>query len=63
MKSDSRLARNFLMGTNGDAVNALLCACAYNLLKILNKLRLFCAQMGIGLSDLLAMLRLQQAYV
>ena len=61
MKSDSRLARNFLKGANGDAVNALLCACAYNLRKILNKLRLFCAQMEIGLSDLLAMLRLQQA--
>ena len=61
MKSDSRLARNFLKGANGDAVNALLCACAYNLRKILNKLRLFCAQMEIGLSGLLAMLRLQQA--
>ena len=61
MKSDSRLARNFLKGANGDAVNALLCACAHNLRKILNKLRLFCAQMEIGLSDLLAMLRLQQA--
>lgn len=61
MKSDSRLARNFLKGTNGDAVNALLCACAHNLRKILNKLRLFCAQMAIGLSDLLAMPRSQQA--
>ena len=61
MKSDSRLARNFLKGANGDAVNALLCACAHNLRKILNKLRLFCAQIGIGLSDLLAMLRLQNA--
>ena len=60
MKSDSRLARNFLKGTNGDAVNALLCACAHNLRKILNKLRLFCAQMAIRLCDLLAMLRLQQ---
>lgn len=60
MKSDSRLARNFLKGTNGDAVNALLCACAHNLRKILNKLRLFCAQMAIRLCDLLAILRLQQ---
>ena len=60
MKSDSRLARNFLKGTNGDAVNALLCACAHNLRKILNKLRLFCAQMAIRLCDLLAMMRLQQ---
>ena len=59
MKSDSRLARNFLKGSNGDAVNALLCACAHNLRKILNKLRLFCAQMGIGLADLLAVLHLR----
>lgn len=44
MKSDGRLARNFLKGTNGDAINALLCAAAHNLRKILNKLRLFLAQ-------------------
>ena len=63
MKSDSRLARNFLKGSNGDAVNALLCACAHNLRKILNKLRLFCAQMAISLCHLLVILRLQQASV
>jgi transposase, IS5 family len=61
MKSDSRLARNFLKSTHGDAVNALLCASAHNLRKIFHKLRLLCAQMGIGLSDLLAMLRLHNA--
>ena len=60
MKSDSRLARNFLKGTHGDAVNVLLCACAHNLRKILNKLRLFCAQMRVKLCDLLVLLRLQQ---
>jgi transposase, IS5 family len=43
MKSDGRLARNFLKGTHGDAINALLCAAAHNLRKILNKLRLFWA--------------------
>jgi transposase, IS5 family len=43
MKSDSRLSRNFLKGVQGDAINALLCAVAHNLRKILNKLRLFCA--------------------
>jgi IS5 family transposase len=43
MKSDGRLSRNFLKGTNGDAMNALLCAAAHNLRKILNKLRLFWA--------------------
>jgi IS5 family transposase len=43
MKSDGRLARNFLKGAHGDAINALLCAAAHNLRKILNKLRLFWA--------------------
>lgn len=37
------------------------CIAKGNLRKILNKLRLFCAQMGIRLCDLLAMLRLQNA--
>ena len=32
---------NFLKGANGDAVNALLCACVHNLRKVLNRLRLF----------------------
>ena len=41
MKSDGRLARNFLKGVEGDAVNALLCAAGHNLRKILKKLRLF----------------------
>jgi transposase, IS5 family len=44
MKSDGRLARNFLKGSHGDAINALLCAAAHNLRKILNKLRLFWVQ-------------------
>jgi IS5 family transposase len=59
MEPDSRLAQNFLKGSNGDAVNALPCACAHNLRKVLNRLRLLCAQMAIGLSELVAMLRLQ----
>ena len=46
MKSDGRLARNFLKGVEGDAVNALLCGAGHNLRKILKKLRLFCAQWG-----------------
>jgi IS5 family transposase len=41
LKSDGRLARNFLNGAEGDAVNALLCAAGHNLRKILRKLRLF----------------------
>ena len=31
MKNESRLGRNFLLGKNGDAFNALMCACAANL--------------------------------
>ena len=32
MKSDGRLARNFLKGVEGDAMNALLCGAAGHLL-------------------------------
>lgn len=53
MKSDGRLARNFLKGIQGDAINALLCAAGHNMRKILRKLRLFCAQLGIALRWLL----------
>jgi transposase, IS5 family len=59
LKSDSRLARNFLKGGHGDAINALLCAAAHNLRKILAKLRLLCAQVGWNLNNLLVILRLQ----
>jgi transposase, IS5 family len=45
MKSDGRMARYFLQGVQGDAVNALLCAATYNLRKILAKLRFFCTPM------------------
>ena len=38
MKSDGRLARNFLKGTDGDAMNALLCGAGHNLRKILRHL-------------------------
>jgi transposase, IS5 family len=53
MKSDGRLARNFLKGTEGDAMNVLLCAAGHNLRKILKKLRLLCAPLGISLRQLL----------
>ena len=43
MKSDGRLARNFLKGVDGDAINALLCGAGHNMRKILKKLRLLCA--------------------
>ncbi|MFI4939290.1 MAG: IS5 family transposase [Burkholderiales bacterium] len=41
MKSDGRLGRNFLKGTEGDAMNALLCGAGHNLRKILRRLALF----------------------
>jgi IS5 family transposase len=39
MKTDGRFDRNFLAGTRGDAVNAVLCGAGYNLRLILNYLR------------------------
>ena len=57
MKSDGRLARNFLKGVDGDAMNALLCGAGHNMRKILKKLRLFCAQYSISLQTLLARLQ------
>jgi IS5 family transposase len=43
MKTDGRLDRNYLLGTEGDAVNALLAAAGYNLRQILRHLRLLFA--------------------
>jgi IS5 family transposase len=45
MKTDGRLDRNYLLGTEGDAVNALLAAAGYNLRQILRRLRLLFALM------------------
>lgn len=56
MKSDGRLARNFLKGAEGDAANALLCAAGHNLRKILKKLRLFYVCLQIALQRLVARL-------
>lgn len=53
LKSDGRLARNFLKGIEGDAMNALLCGAGHNMRRILKKLRLLCAQLGITLQQLL----------
>jgi IS5 family transposase len=36
LKQDHRLSRNFLLGTIGDKVNALLAGSGFNLRKILN---------------------------
>jgi len=35
MKKDGRMDRNYLAGKEGDRINALLCACGYNLRKLL----------------------------
>ena len=35
LKSDNRMSRNYLKGTDGDKINALLCACGFNFRKLL----------------------------
>ena len=39
MKSDGKLGRNWLKGSVGDAINAVLCGCGHNLRMILRKLK------------------------
>ena len=43
MKAEGKLGRNWLKGSIGDALNAVLCGAGYNLRMILRKLRLLCA--------------------
>jgi IS5 family transposase len=43
-KTDGRLGRNYLLGHDGDRINALLAAAGHNLRLILNKLRLLFAR-------------------
>ncbi|MCG1038411.1 IS5/IS1182 family transposase, partial [Mycetohabitans sp. B7] len=43
------LDRNWLKGTLGDAIHAVLCGAGHNLRMILRKLRLFCALIGLAL--------------
>ena len=40
MKNDHRLGRNYLLGTIGDKINAVLSGCAFNLKKIINFLKI-----------------------
>lgn len=54
MKEDGRLGRNHLLGTAGDAMNALLVGAGHNLRLILNWLRLFVACMIAALRSLWA---------
>lgn len=35
LKTDNRMSRNYLKGRDGDQINAVLCACGYNLRKLL----------------------------
>ena len=58
LKSEGSLARNFLKGVEGDAMNALLCGAGHNLRKILRKLRLFYASCGFIVLELLSRLLL-----
>jgi IS5 family transposase len=46
MKTDGRLDRNFLLGHDDDAINALLAADAHNLRLVLAFLILWCALIG-----------------
>ena len=42
MKNEGKLRRNWLKGSLGDALNAVLCGAGYNLRMILRAIRLFC---------------------
>ena len=54
MKNDGRLDRNFLMGIDGDAINAILAACGYNLRLILKRLPLWLAKILASLWEKMA---------
>jgi IS5 family transposase len=43
MKNEGKLRRNWLKGSLGDALNAVLCGAGHNLLMILRAIRLFYA--------------------
>jgi len=48
MKNDGRLGRNWLKGTLGDCLHAVLCGAGHNLRMILKKLRLLFVLIFIG---------------
>jgi len=35
LKTDNRMSRSYLKGREGDQISAVLCACGYNLIKLL----------------------------
>jgi len=53
-KNDGRLGRNYLLGHDGDRINALLAAAGHNLRLILNKLRLLFARILAALHGAIA---------
>jgi transposase, IS5 family len=56
MKNDGKLRRNWLKGTQGDALNVVLCACGHNLRLILRKLRQWLAHLLLFLSRFISIL-------
>ena len=50
-KFDHRMDRNHLLGTIGDAINALAAACGYNLRRILDAIRRLCALIIVVLTN------------
>jgi transposase, IS5 family len=52
MKMEGRLGRNALKGAIGDALHAVLCGAGHNMRLLLRRLRLFCAQWSVTMSDL-----------
>jgi len=53
-KNDGRLGRNYLLGHDGDRINALLAAAGHNLRLTLNKLRLLFARLLATLLETMA---------
>lgn len=48
LKHDHRMERNFLLGTDGDRINAMLTGCGFNLRKLLRAFQLFVLHWIIG---------------
>ncbi len=49
LKSDFRLTRNFLKGTEGDSINLLMAACAWNMAKWMRQAMLFLFIWGLSM--------------
>ena len=51
MKNDGRLRRNWLKGSIGDALHAVMCGAGHNLRLILKAIRLYCALWGLAVIE------------